>query len=101
MYVLVDPNNVVVAKGDTYENLPNGILIGGVIYAETTLSLVETELEVTPQLNTLIDGVVGINTGYKAPDPTLAELFESLRENQLILMDAVATLYEDIVLGGV
>jgi len=63
--VLVKPNGIVVAVATTVEQVPNGLLVDNdVIYADPNLTVVETDEEVLPFKNTLIDGVVGINPQY-------------------------------------
>lgn len=62
MYILVK-NGIVIAKGDLYEQVDNGILIGGYIYPDGEIILI-TDQEVTPQKHKYIGGAIVINEDY-------------------------------------
>lgn len=74
MKVVLKSNGVVVTIGIDVYLVENGIFVDNVIYGEQGLHVVETELEVLPFKNTLIDGVVGINPFWTVSEQAIKEM---------------------------
>ncbi|MCM1567735.1 MAG: hypothetical protein FNP40_02535 [Dehalobacter sp. 4CP] len=85
MKIILNPLNVVVAKGVDIRQVENGILCDGCVYIEQNLSISETDLEIAPFKNTLIDGVVGINPVWQASADGIKE--QAIDEYTLSLID--------------
>jgi hypothetical protein len=83
MKVLIDKNNVVVAKALEIKEVENGFLIAeqNAIYAPHDLQLVETKLNPRVQQDKLINGKILANENYKTPEQIEAELVK-LREGR-------------------
>jgi hypothetical protein len=78
MKVLLNKNNVVVAKAKEIKEVKNGFLIAeqNTVYAPHDLTLVETKLNPRVQQDKLVDGKVVANPDYKTPEEIEALLKE-------------------------
>ena len=78
MKVLLNENNVVVAKSNEITKVENGFLIPeeNTVYAPHGLKLVETKLNPRVQQDKLVDGKVVVNRDYKTPEEIEALLKE-------------------------
>ena len=68
MYVILNLRNVAIAKSNEIEEVSNGLLMDGVIYAEPNLTYIETELDPRIQQNMIVDGVIVENPNYIVPE---------------------------------
>jgi hypothetical protein len=76
MKVLIDKNNVVVAKSESIEDTKFGFYIkeADTYYAPHDLQLVETKLNPRVQQDKLVSGKIVANENYKTPEQIEAEL---------------------------
>lgn len=79
MKCLLKENGVVVDIGKTAEVVENGILINNVIYAEQGLTVIETDKEVVPFRNTLVDGVVGTNPLWEISEASIRDETQQIK----------------------
>lgn len=57
---------VVIDYAETIVSVNNGLLCNGVVYGEKDLEVIETDAEIVPYKNTIINGIVGINPEWEA-----------------------------------
>jgi hypothetical protein len=81
MKVLLDENNIVVAKSEIIEVLENGFKINDTIYMKN-LVLLETDLNPEVQKEKIINGEIVINENYISPEEFILEL-ERIRNTKL------------------
>jgi len=81
MKVLLDENNIVVAKSEIIEVLENGFKINDTVYMKN-LVLLETDLNPEVQKEKIINGEIVINENYISPEEFILEL-ERMRNTKL------------------
>jgi hypothetical protein len=76
MKVLIDKNNVVVAKANEIVKREDGFFIEeyNIVYAPHDLTLIETELNPRVQQDKLVNGKSVANENYRTPEEIEAEL---------------------------
>jgi hypothetical protein len=90
MKVLLDKNNVVIAKSKEIKEVENGFLIPEIntVYAPHGLKLVETKLNPRVNQDKLENGVVKANPDYKTPEE-MARLRKDMELKRLLAQKVI------------
>jgi hypothetical protein len=68
MKIILNKNNVVVAKGDNAKVVANGIQIDNMIFGEPGLTVIDTTLNPRIQKDKIVDGKIILNGEYVEPE---------------------------------